>query len=362
MEQWKNQLTPLNIPPFAELRAARKTAALTQRDVASRLNVPHSWVAKVESGERRIDVVEFCWFISACGLDPLVVSERLLKKLGSLRAAPFQGRSPKLTIGNGDYRRKLLLAAFQMPSVQTMVSRKSSITNAFVNAIIPTVSPTIEEIDEALTILGIEPTDVRCAYCGDKATEWDHLRPLVCKRRPTGYISEIANLVPACGKCNQSKGGSDWRKWMLGKAKLSPSGRGLADIAERIANLERFEQWRQPVKIEFESVVGRDEWEHYWSLCEAVISELRQCQDHADTIRATIVRQLGGDAHASLFPPVRLLVRQVFSDAGKPRKSEATEGVTSASGTTQLGYCRYGSCESDRSLRVPTLEVVNWRR
>jgi transcriptional regulator with XRE-family HTH domain len=69
----------------AELRMARKVAALSQRDLASRLKVPHSWVAKVESGERRIDVVEFCWFLSACGLDPLIVSERLIHKWRTLR-------------------------------------------------------------------------------------------------------------------------------------------------------------------------------------------------------------------------------------------------------------------------------------
>src|SRR5262245_20280770 len=98
------------------------------------------------------------------------------------------------------------MAAFRMPSVQTMKSRKSSITNAFVNAIIPTVFPTPEEIEQALVILGMAATDVRCAYCGNPMTEWDHLRPLVQKHRPTGYITEIANLVPSCGKCNQSKG------------------------------------------------------------------------------------------------------------------------------------------------------------
>jgi transcriptional regulator with XRE-family HTH domain len=81
----KSTHTPEYAALRAELRAARKIAALTQRDVAARLNVPHSWVAKVESGERRIDVVEFCWFVSACGLDPVVVSERLLQKWGALR-------------------------------------------------------------------------------------------------------------------------------------------------------------------------------------------------------------------------------------------------------------------------------------
>jgi transcriptional regulator with XRE-family HTH domain len=64
----------------AELRAARKSAAFSQRDLAVNLKVPHSWVAKVESGERRIDLVEFCWFLSACGVDPLVVTERLMQK------------------------------------------------------------------------------------------------------------------------------------------------------------------------------------------------------------------------------------------------------------------------------------------
>ena len=93
-------------------------------------------------------------------------------------------------------RAKLLSAAFRMPSVQTMVSRKSSITNAFVNSLIPVIPPTLEEIDQALQILGLEPDNVRCAYCGDPRTEWDHLRPLVLRLRPTGYISEIANLVP----------------------------------------------------------------------------------------------------------------------------------------------------------------------
>src|SRR3990172_9956740 len=111
-----------------------------------------------------------------------------------------------------------------MPAVPTMVSRKSTITNAFVSAIIPLIPPSHDEIDEALRILGMEPLNVRCAYCGDKATEWDHLRPLVLKRRPTGFVSEIANLVPSCGKCNQSKGNTPWRDWMLGKATLSPTG------------------------------------------------------------------------------------------------------------------------------------------
>ena len=65
----------------SELRNARDNAGLSQRDLAARLKVAHSWVAKVETGERRIDLVEFCWYVSACGGDPLAVSQSLLQKI-----------------------------------------------------------------------------------------------------------------------------------------------------------------------------------------------------------------------------------------------------------------------------------------
>jgi hypothetical protein len=176
-----------------------------------------------------------------------------------------------MSLAPDEHRRKILATAFQMPSVQTMASRKSSITNAFVSAIIPVLPPSHDEIEEALRILGMEPHDVRCAFCGDKASEWDHLRPLVLNRRPTGYVSEIANLVPACGKCNQSKGNKPWRDWMRGAARLSPTGRGLAGVADRMAKLEIYERWRTPTRVDFEAVLGVEGWAHYWSLCEGVI-------------------------------------------------------------------------------------------
>src|SRR6266852_4036221 len=104
----------------------------------------------------------------------------------------------------------------QLPTAMTVTGRSSSITNAFVSAVIPTVEPTEAEELEALRILRMDPVDIRCAYCGDKASEWDHLRPIISGQEPTGYITEIANLVPSCGKCNQSKGKSYWRSWMKG--------------------------------------------------------------------------------------------------------------------------------------------------
>jgi hypothetical protein len=86
------------------------------------------------------------------------------------------------------------------------------------------------------------------------------LAAIVVKQRPTGYISEIANLVPACGKCNQSKGNSPWRKWMLSTtAKHSPTARRKTDVADRIQRLESYETWRSPTKIDIEAIIGKEE-------------------------------------------------------------------------------------------------------
>ena len=52
------------------LRSARREAGLTQAQVADRLRKPQSFVAKYESGERRLDVVEFIRVARAVGQEP----------------------------------------------------------------------------------------------------------------------------------------------------------------------------------------------------------------------------------------------------------------------------------------------------
>jgi len=150
----------------------------------------------------------------------------------------------------------------QLPKPMSVTGRSSSITNAFVSAIIPVIDPSEAEELEALNILGMDPNDIRCAYCGDRATEWDHLRPLVSAQEPTGCITEIANLVPSCGKCNQSKGKAQWCTWIESIARLSPTTRRTTDLKGRIARLEAYEKWRQPRKIDFARAVGPGLWQN----------------------------------------------------------------------------------------------------
>jgi hypothetical protein len=178
----------------------------------------------------------------------------------------------------------------QLPAPMSVTGRSSSITNAFINAIIPVIEPTEAEELEALHILGMNPDNISCCYCGDKSTEWDHLRAIISNQEPTGYITEIANLVPACGKCNQSKGKSYWRTWMEGNARLSPKSRGIADIEERIARLSAYEAWREPKKIDFAAVVGPELWQRHRTNWRNVLELLKASQELASEIRNLVAK------------------------------------------------------------------------
>ena len=52
------------------LTAARERVGLTQMEVARRLSRPQSFVSKYETGERRLDVVEFVAVCEALNVKP----------------------------------------------------------------------------------------------------------------------------------------------------------------------------------------------------------------------------------------------------------------------------------------------------
>jgi transcriptional regulator with XRE-family HTH domain len=59
---------------------ARRSAGLTQTELAEKLSRPQSFVSKYERGERRLDVVEFLEVAKALGVDPA----GLIKELNGL--------------------------------------------------------------------------------------------------------------------------------------------------------------------------------------------------------------------------------------------------------------------------------------
>lgn len=78
----------LHTPEYAALIRSlietRKQTGMTQQDVAERLGKPQSYVAKVEGGERRLDVVEFVMMAKAMGENPTALFNRLLAALDAM--------------------------------------------------------------------------------------------------------------------------------------------------------------------------------------------------------------------------------------------------------------------------------------
>jgi len=179
-----------------------------------------------------------------------------------------------------------------MPSPVTVLGRSSSLTNAFVNGIIPTIDPTEAELLNAIAVLGLDAEDLKCSYCGDNATEWDHLNPLIVKQRPTGHISEINNLVPACAKCNQSKGNKPWKTWMFSSAKLSPFSRGKPNLERKKERLEAYERTTRPKVLDLEALAGNDLWNEHWKNHEELMATLRRIQNTSDKIKENIRKAL----------------------------------------------------------------------
>lgn len=163
---------------------------------------------------------------------------------------------------------------------------------AFVSTIIPPQLPSPAEVRKVLRIFGMSPEDLRCAYCGDKATEWDHLNSLVRGKEPSGYPSSIRNLVPSCGKCNQSRGSTPWREWMLGSAKLSPKTRGVVDLNERINRLACFERWAACKPISLEKFLPRDKLVAYWETLERLLVKMNKAEKLAIELRGLVQKGL----------------------------------------------------------------------
>lgn len=63
------------VPPF--LRQLREEAGLTQRQIGQILQRPQSWVYGCETGNRRVDVAEFCDWCRACKTEPSNALRRL---------------------------------------------------------------------------------------------------------------------------------------------------------------------------------------------------------------------------------------------------------------------------------------------
>ena len=60
------------------LKSQHKLQNLTMHNLATRMARPHSFIYKVEQGERRLDVIEYIWYCIALNIDPRIGIEVVL--------------------------------------------------------------------------------------------------------------------------------------------------------------------------------------------------------------------------------------------------------------------------------------------
>jgi hypothetical protein len=94
--------------------------------------------------------------------------------------------------------------------------------------------------------------------------------------------------VPSCGKCNQSKGNKNWKEWILSTAARSPKQRGISDLGDRVSRLEAYERWREPICIDYATIVGPERWSQYQNLLNTAVAHLAEAQKVALELKAII--------------------------------------------------------------------------
>ncbi|GAA3591747.1 helix-turn-helix transcriptional regulator [Gibbsiella greigii] len=62
------------------LREARIAKGVTQESLAQALDRPQSFIAKVENGERRLDIVEFVHLARLLSIDPISIIDNIPAK------------------------------------------------------------------------------------------------------------------------------------------------------------------------------------------------------------------------------------------------------------------------------------------
>lgn len=63
------------------LTAARKQAGVTQAELADRIGRRQGHISIIETGVRRLDLIEFCALAKAIGADPVELFEKIYRAL-----------------------------------------------------------------------------------------------------------------------------------------------------------------------------------------------------------------------------------------------------------------------------------------
>lgn len=77
----KSVFTGAHVHLVEVLTAARKTAGLTQAELAGRIGKDQSYISIIEGSQRRVDVLEFYALARAIGCDPVEMFRDVVDRL-----------------------------------------------------------------------------------------------------------------------------------------------------------------------------------------------------------------------------------------------------------------------------------------
>lgn len=77
----RSQFSPAYRTFIEILAAARKEAGLTQAELAERIGRKQAHISIIETGVRRVDLIEFCALAKAIGRDPVDLFEQIYRAL-----------------------------------------------------------------------------------------------------------------------------------------------------------------------------------------------------------------------------------------------------------------------------------------
>lgn len=131
-------------------------------------------------------------------------------------------------------------------------------------------------LDLRKSLLALDGT---CEYCRtNEAVAFDHFNPMVKKGFPTGYCNDLWNMVPACSRCNSSKGNTDCLIWLKGSAKKNPCRNMGAEDRDKI-----FQKWEAYAKACDEHCVkAKIDIDMFKRLNILILMQLTALQKHID--------------------------------------------------------------------------------
>jgi len=147
---------------------------------------------------------------------------------------------------------------------------------------------TTEDYKDALEFFG------GCAFCGDKeAPRKDHLIPVI---QCGDFIRR--NVVPACQRCDDSKGQKEYHDWMRNSnSRRSLKARGFTD--EQIeGRIKRIEKWQSGYRAKTEKELFGKEYAKYQEILQRME---RLCEEAEQMTQRVLARnRKPGIAQASM--------------------------------------------------------------